>query len=270
MRLNGLGSLAAVHHLNCGSISSPFLDAVTHVLLCEFEHGVVLVDVGLGSADIEHPIARIGVAGKLTFGAVDHTQLAISQLTSRGIATGDVAAIIATHLDFDHVGGVSDFPDIPVFVDERERSAAFARRSLKEHGRYRKPHLHDLEQVVEGVDTTETEPLPFGLGGVALDESETLWLLPLAGHTRGHCAVAVRTSGGWLVHAGDAFFSVGTLHPEQAVAPTHQRAETVERLLAIDKAAIGANHDALRTAAGCGAVVICSHDLTQFRQMSGE
>ncbi len=31
-----------------------------------------------------------------------------------------------------------------------------------------------------------------------------MWLVPLFGHTRGHCGVAVRTEQGWLFHAGDA------------------------------------------------------------------
>jgi glyoxylase-like metal-dependent hydrolase (beta-lactamase superfamily II) len=31
-----------------------------------------------------------------------------------------------------------------------------------------------------------------------------MWLVPLFGHTRGHCGVAVRTASGWLFHVGDA------------------------------------------------------------------
>jgi glyoxylase-like metal-dependent hydrolase (beta-lactamase superfamily II) len=31
-------------------------------------------------------------------------------------------------------------------------------------------------------------------------------MVPLAGHTLGHCGVAVRGPTGWLLHAGDAYF----------------------------------------------------------------
>ena len=29
-------------------------------------------------------------------------------------------------------------------------------------------------------------------------------LIPLAGHTRGHCGVAIKTETGWHLHCGDA------------------------------------------------------------------
>jgi glyoxylase-like metal-dependent hydrolase (beta-lactamase superfamily II) len=31
-------------------------------------------------------------------------------------------------------------------------------------------------------------------------------LIPLAGHTRGHAGIAIKTADGWLLHAGDAYF----------------------------------------------------------------
>ncbi len=31
-----------------------------------------------------------------------------------------------------------------------------------------------------------------------------MWLVPLIGHTRGHCGGAIRTDSGWLFHVGDA------------------------------------------------------------------
>jgi glyoxylase-like metal-dependent hydrolase (beta-lactamase superfamily II) len=34
-------------------------------------------------------------------------------------------------------------------------------------------------------------------------------LVPLAGHTWGHSAVAIDTGDGWLLHAGDAYFFRG-------------------------------------------------------------
>jgi glyoxylase-like metal-dependent hydrolase (beta-lactamase superfamily II) len=36
-------------------------------------------------------------------------------------------------------------------------------------------------------------------------------IVPLAGHTLGHCGVAVRAPEGWLLHAGDAYFFRGEM-----------------------------------------------------------
>src|SRR5208283_2462556 len=38
------------------------------------------------------------------------------------------------------------------------------------------------------------------------DLGEDVLLIPLFGHTHGHCGVAINTPDGWLLHAGDAYF----------------------------------------------------------------
>jgi glyoxylase-like metal-dependent hydrolase (beta-lactamase superfamily II) len=36
-------------------------------------------------------------------------------------------------------------------------------------------------------------------------------MIPLPGHTLGHCGIAVRAKDKWLLHAGDAYFFHGQL-----------------------------------------------------------
>jgi glyoxylase-like metal-dependent hydrolase (beta-lactamase superfamily II) len=36
-------------------------------------------------------------------------------------------------------------------------------------------------------------------------------MIPLAGHTLGHCGIAVRSGDTWLLHAGDSYFHHGQL-----------------------------------------------------------
>jgi len=36
-------------------------------------------------------------------------------------------------------------------------------------------------------------------------------VIPLPGHTPGHCGIAVRTAGQWLLHAGDSYFFHGQI-----------------------------------------------------------
>ena len=43
-------------------------------------------------------------------------------------------------------------------------------------------------------------------------------LIPVTGHSRGHCAVAV-DSGGWLLHCGDAYFHRNEMGDPQSCPP---------------------------------------------------
>jgi glyoxylase-like metal-dependent hydrolase (beta-lactamase superfamily II) len=56
----------------------------------------------------------------------------------------------------------------------------------------------------------------FGFNAIRVLEgvSPEIWLIPLPGHTRGHCAVAVKTDDKWLLHCGDAYLSHSDIDPE--------------------------------------------------------
>ena len=77
---------------------------------------------------------------------------------------------------------------------------------------------------------------------LADDEPDVL-LVPLHGHTRGHAAVAVRKSDGWLLHCGDAYF-----HPDEMTEK--KRApfglELFQKFIAVDDVARRANQERLR------------------------
>ena len=44
-------------------------------------------------------------------------------------------------------------------------------------------------------------------------------LVPLAGHSRGHTGVAIRTGEGWLLHCGDAYFHHGEIATPPSCPP---------------------------------------------------
>lgn len=54
-----------------------------------------------------------------------------------GFCARDVRHILLTHLDFDHAGGVEDFPEATVHVMQAEIDAAQDRHSLIASQRYR-------------------------------------------------------------------------------------------------------------------------------------
>src|SRR6478609_10129660 len=95
-----------------GSFGGRLLPAamVAHCLLVERPDGLLLVDTGFGSADVAAP-RRLGQP----FRAVVRPRLvlaetALAQVQALGYESTDVTDIALTHLDLDHVGGISDFP----------------------------------------------------------------------------------------------------------------------------------------------------------------
>jgi glyoxylase-like metal-dependent hydrolase (beta-lactamase superfamily II) len=86
-------------------------------------------------------------------------------------------------------------------------------------------------------------------------------LIPLPGHTRGQCAVAIERDGGWLLHAGDAYYLRAELtqpdHPVSALAAAR----------ADDDPARRASLDHLRRLAAEPSITMCNyHDIGELPQ----
>lgn len=213
-----------IHHLNCGTwcpaaarwingrggLFAPG-EVVCHCLLIETDEGLVLVDTGLGVADLEQPRRRIGPTwSTLMRPRQEPGESALHQIEERGFYADDVRHIVVTHLDFDHAGGIPDFPEATVHVYAPEHAAAMARASFRERFRYKPEQVaavHAWRRYDLGGDRW------FGFESVrALGDREgEVLLIPLPGHTRGHCGVAVRSGEGWLLLAGDQYFHHGEL-----------------------------------------------------------
>lgn len=200
-----------VHHLNCAHIRAMSMGGqplACHVLLIETPRdGLVLVDTGLGTADYADIGSRLGFTFARLYGrpAVDPSLAAIHQVERLGFEPADVRHIVQTHLDLDHVGGLSDFSWAKVHVHEAELAAASRRKGVKARGRYRPAMwVHGPEYVTYGRTGEPWNGLSAVHDLVGLP-SEILFI-PLFGHTLGHCGVAINTTSGWLLDAGDAIF----------------------------------------------------------------
>jgi glyoxylase-like metal-dependent hydrolase (beta-lactamase superfamily II) len=95
--------------------------------------------------------------------------------------------------------------------------------------------------------------------------------VPLGGHVRGHCGVAVRTEGGWLLHAGDAYFHGADVPQQQAPASTGGRVPRglalYERSASLDWKERCANVERLRELArdhGGEVRVVPAHDADEL------
>ena len=237
------------HHLNCAHITAMKLGGQTlacHVLLVETpDSGLVLVDSGLGTADYAAISSRLGSGFAKLYArpAVDPELAAVRQIRKLGFDPADVRHIVQTHLDLDHVGGLSDFPNATVHVHGTELKAATERKGVKARARYRPPMW--AHQPNWQTYTVEGEPW-FGFEAVrdlAGLPPEILYV-PLPGHTLGHCGVAVQTERGWLLDAGDAFFDPGEVHgPTRKVA---FRVGIFEAVVTTDKKLRVRNQDRLR------------------------
>ena len=262
-----------VHHLNCatlrpvgslgGRMAPPAL--VAHCLLVERADGLLLVDTGFGSGDIADPrrLGRPFVAAMRP--ALDPGETALAQVRRLGHDPADVTDIAVTHLDLDHAGGLGDFPRARVHVLGDELDAA-THPHLRERARYIGAQwAHGPQWVrheVAGDDWC-------GLRAVTVLGDDVV-LVPLRGHTRGHCGVAVqRPGGGWLLHAGDSYFSAG----EKLTPPTAPPGlRMFQSLTSVDDLARRHNQERLRelyAAHGDEVTVFSAHDPTEYAALGG-
>ncbi len=184
---------------------------VCHCLLIETATGLVLVDTGIGLQDIERPGARLGwMFQSLVRPSLNVEETALRQVEKLGFKASDVRDIIVTHLDVDHAGGLSDFPQATVHLFSPELDAALQPANALERSRYRTQQWAHKPAFVRHY--INGEPW-YGFDCVRKPQGlpPEILLVPLLGHTRGHTGVAVHTKTGWLLHAGDAYIYAGEL-----------------------------------------------------------
>jgi glyoxylase-like metal-dependent hydrolase (beta-lactamase superfamily II) len=227
--------MTTIHHINCGTlIVQGYPTVVCHCLLLEDRGRLVLVDTGIGLLDVQNPVARLGQplidAAGFQFNEAD---TAVRRIEALSFQAKDVRHIILTHLDPDHAGGLADFPQAQVHVSEEEHTHA-----LSGHWRY------VPAQFANGPNWKAYPPSTrswYGLEArpVELDFDSEVLLIPLFGHTLGHCGVAVQQGTRWLLHAGDAYYLRVELtqdnHPVSQFAAARadddaQRRESLEQL----------------------------------------
>jgi glyoxylase-like metal-dependent hydrolase (beta-lactamase superfamily II) len=267
-----------VHHLNCATLcpvaaslivekGQPVRGMVSHVLAIETGDGLVLVDTGFGTGDIENP-ARLG-AGFSAFvrPRLDREETALAQVKKLGFTAADVRHIVPTHLDLDHAGGLPDFPEAKVHVFGPELDAVLKRATHKEKSRYRPAHFAHgprwVRYAVQGERWNGFEAVR-DLQGLPPE----ILLVPTIGHTRGHVAVAVKDDAGWMLHCGDAYFHHAEMDPERPRCPIGLR--IFQGTIAMDDVARRRNSERLRLLARDEAVrVFSAHDPVELDRMRG-
>jgi glyoxylase-like metal-dependent hydrolase (beta-lactamase superfamily II) len=240
-----------------GSLVEP-TKIVAHCLLIEADGELVLVDTGFGLGDCSDP-KRLGQPFRALVRPIcDEGESAIRQIEAVGHDPADVRHIVATHLDADHAGGIGDFPDAQIHVLAAELAAAKS-PPLLERSRYVSAQWGEHPIWVE-----------HGVGGDSWFGFESIRLLPgldaeiamipLPGHTAGHCGVAINTPDGWLLHCGDAFFFAGEIETPRRCPPGLRFFQTLNQH---DGKARHRNQERLRELQrvhGGDVSLLCSHD----------
>jgi glyoxylase-like metal-dependent hydrolase (beta-lactamase superfamily II) len=259
-----------IHHLSCGSLCphggrliggegglrerSPI---VCHCLAIESGDGLVLVDTGFGMEDARNP-RQLGPIFGLMNAEPTAATTALAQLEALGFEAADVRQIVVTHLDPDHSGGLPDFPDAEVHLLATELEAALQPR-LRDRPRYLGAHWRHGPRWVRHEAGGERW---FGFESVRVlpGSGAEIALVPLAGHSLGHTGVAIKTSEGWLLHCGDAYFNHGELQTPPNCPPGLR---FFQNLNAASNRVRKANQERLRELAarhGEEIAFLCSHD----------
>jgi len=269
--------MAKIHHLNCGTMcprASRFVTGrggwtedgrmVCHCLLIETSDGLILVDSGIGTVDVENPKGIMAPLRAAIRPRLRREETAIAQVEALGFSASDVRHIVATHLDFDHAGGLPDFPDAEVHVFATEHDAMQS-PSVLERPRYPKQYFAHgpkfRRHEVEGDKWFGFESVRV-IGGPDAEVA----LIPVTGHSRGHCAVAV-DSGGWMLHCGDAYFHADEMGDPKRCPPGLVAFQEIVGLKHGERVRNKKRLNQLSREHGDEIRIFCAHDAEEFERL---
>ena len=272
-----------VHHLNCisgcplggllmdGRSSSLRGRLTSHCLLVETANALVLVDTGYGLEDVASPRGRLHPFFRALLRPELRPEMtAARQIRKLGFDPRDVRHIVLSHLDFDHAGGLDDFPDATVHMLADEAISATTRATPLDRMRYRPAQWSSRERwrtyPAERGEPWQGFSCVRDLAGLGPD----MLLVPLIGHTLGHAGVAIRHGDDWLFYAADAYFFHAEMDPARPRCTPGLRA--YQTLMEKDRRLRLLNQRRLRDLARRSAgriTVFCAHDVVEFERLSG-
>ncbi len=274
-----------IHHLNCIStcpLGGKLMDDRTeslvqrghlacHCLLVEAADSLVLIDTGLGLQDVAAPKGRLSrFFLTLIRPEFREEMTAVRQVQRLGFNPTDVRHIVLTHLDFDHAGGLDDFPAARVHMLQAERDNATAQSTWLDRQRFR-PQQWSTQVNWRVYQSSEGEPW---LGFDCVRELEgippDILMVPLIGHTLGHTGIAIKTDDQWLLHAGDAYFFYREMDLNQPWCTPGLR--FYQWMMDKNRRSRLWNQERLRCLCreqGSQVTVFCGHDIVEFERLAG-
>lgn len=177
------------------------------VYLIEHADGLVLFDAGLDPDHAGDPAGAYGDLAERIDMDFREEHVIENQLAGLGFTIGDVATVVASHLHFDHAGGLKRFPHASTLIGAGELDYARAPEKFATTW-FREEDFADRHGIAWRELSTDHDV--FGDGAVTT--------LTLPGHTPGSLALLVRLASRTIVLSGDVLHSRGALEAETAYA----------------------------------------------------
>ncbi|MEQ8745903.1 N-acyl homoserine lactonase family protein [Pyruvatibacter sp.] len=196
----------ALYAFTCGHLTIPFksflegeeglLTVPVPAYLLVHPKGSVLFDTGLNPHAVDpngsyfdsiHPSNQIRVSTP---------ELLNARFEQAGLDIAGVTHVINSHLHYDHAGGNSLAPDVPILIQKRELDHA---RAVGTAGGYVSADF----ETGQSFTMLNGEHDLFGDGSIVC--------MPTFGHTPGHQSLKVTTTTGTYILAGDACYLRRTL-----------------------------------------------------------
>lgn len=194
-----------IHLMNCFTDNAHWPSKLKTGMVClliESDQGLILLDTGLGLDDYTNPSWMTRMFRVITVMPFDPNEAAVNRLKQLGCNPADVKHIILTHMHFDHISGLPDFPHAKVHVHRREYSA-FTEGKIRQFTEYAYIPRY-IAHKPEFILYDRIDPKWYDFDAIRLPFEPEMYFIPLFGHSRGHCGVAIKTSNGWFFHAGDS------------------------------------------------------------------
>ncbi len=162
-------------------------DFTMSAFLVSHPRGDLLIDAGYGR-DVDRHVRTAPVLMRLTTPYRKEIPAA-EQLLRAGYDLNRLAAVVPTHLHWDHVSGIADLPGVPVWIDEAE--LAFVRSGAR------------MSALARSFGALPYRVYPFDGGSyLGFPRSQDLWgdgsvvLVPAPGHTPGSIIAFVTLPSG--------------------------------------------------------------------------
>jgi glyoxylase-like metal-dependent hydrolase (beta-lactamase superfamily II) len=194
-----------IHLMNCFTCNARWPSKLKTGMVClliESDQGLLLVDTGLGLDEYVHPSWMTRMFRIITVLSFDPNEAAVNRIKALGYNPADVKHILLTHMHFDHISGLPDFPHAKVHVHRREYDSFTDGRLLHWTDMAYIPRYiaHQPEFVL--YETLDSKWYDFD--AIRLPFTPEMYFIPLFGHSHGQCGLAIKTSNGWFLHAADS------------------------------------------------------------------
>jgi glyoxylase-like metal-dependent hydrolase (beta-lactamase superfamily II) len=266
-----------IFHLNCGTMcplcaqlingAGGFQAAgklVCHCLFIVHEDRLILIDTGFGLQDLQHPKERLGKKFIHSLKPqLDPEETAYKQIEKLGFRPDQVTDIFPTHLDLDHIGGLTDFPQATVHIYQSELDQLL-NPGIVEKIRFHSQQFHPMPKwkIYD-----QPRDCWFGLSAFLIDciPNLNMVMLPLIGHTKGHVAIGVQQHDTtWLLHCGDAYFHHSQLSAEGKMPTTLKIFEVSVQMIRHERIKSLKKLKKLKADHGDEIEFFCAHDLVEF------